>query len=388
MRRFIVLPLLVLLAACTDTGPIGPDGPDGPLFAKLEKCSPWPTCHNGSDGDTEGEYTIADLGTLPGNISSRGSGITVNGGRIQVVGMSGGGKAGLEVATRWTVDSDGIVTEVDSLEMPVGTKYAWALAITKTGIAVGQSSFRPVCWDANGSINSLLLGDNVPRGRANDVSLVDGDVFIVGQQRTTPAQAVYWVGSPFALRLLPIFETDKHASAQAVNSQGTIAGYSTGPHAVVWHPDAQWAYRFCDLGLNSIAFGISEATDGLVHVAGYTTTDHFATVWTVNLDATQWDQLNQNQPATCETTVRSLDFHSEFRDVNAQGDAVGEDSGKHSAILWTGGESNALVYLPSLPHKGLSSDFAFAISADGTYIAGRSRTTKRSTHAVLWTRKD
>ena len=385
MRKFIVLPLLVLLAACTDDGVIMPVGPDGPLFAK--KCSS-PPCDKGGGGggDADGEYTIADLGTLSGNTASMGSGINVNlAGGIQVVGMSWGGEAGLEESTVWTVVSTGGVT-VAPLEMR-DTQYAWALAITETGIAVGQSGFRPVYWDANGSINSLLLGDNVTRGRANDVSLVDGEVFIVGQQRTTPAQAVYWVGSPFALRLLPIFEAGKHASAQAVNSQGTIAGYSTGPHAVVWHPDGAGDYRVCDLGLNSIAFGISEATtDGLlVHVAGYTTTDHFATVWTVNLGDTQWQP---DQPATCAATVRSLDFHSEFRDVNAQGDAVGEDSGKHSAILWPGGGSNALVYLPSLPHKGLSSDFAFAISADGTYIAGRSRTTKRSTHAVLWTRKN
>ena len=245
--------------------------------------------------------------------------------------------------------------------------------------AVGQASFAPFCWDAGGSINSLPLGGAVTRCRANDVSLVDGDVFIVGQQRTTPAQAVYWVGSPFALRLLPIFETDKHASAQAVNSQGTIAGYSTGPHAVVWHPDGAGDYRVCDLGLNSIAFGISEATtDGLlVHVAGYTTTDHFATVWTVTLDATPWEQPAE---LCVVTNVRSLDFFSEFVDVNAQGDAVGEDIRKHRAILWP--EGNALVYLPSLTNRGSSG--ANAISADGKYIAGRSRT-KRSPRAGLWT---
>ena len=380
MRKFIVLPLLVLLAACTDDGVIMPVGPDGPLFAK--KCSS-PPCDKGGGGggDADGEYTITDLGTLPGNISSRGSGINVNGGKIQLVGMSGGGEAGLEVATRWTVDSDGIVTEVDSLEMPVGTKYAWALAITETGIAVGQSGFRPVYWDANGSINSLLLGDNVTRGRANDVSLVDGEVFIVGQQRTTPAQAVYWVGSSFELQPLPIFEDGAHASAQAVNSQGTIAARSTG-HAVVWHPDANGDYQVCDLGLNSIAFGISELnTEGLVHVAGaYPTTDYFATVWTVDLDATLWEQ--PAKPCAV-TNVRSLDFFSEFVDVNAQGDAVGDDIGKHKAILWP--EGNALVYLPSLTNRGSSG--ANAISADGKYIAGRSRT-KRSTRAVLWTRKD
>ena len=48
MRKFIVLPLLVLLAACTDRGPIGPDGP---LFAKPDnKCPDGPPCGKGGGG--------------------------------------------------------------------------------------------------------------------------------------------------------------------------------------------------------------------------------------------------------------------------------------------------------------------------------------------------
>ena len=136
----------------------------------------------------------------------------------------------------------------------------------------------------------------------------------------------------------------------------------------------------------SEAFDISGLnTEGLVHVVGaYPTTDYFATVWTVDLDGTEWEE-----PATrcVVTNVRSLDFLSEFVDVNAQGDAVGQDIRKNRAILWPGGEGNALVYLPLLANKGLGFSGADAITADGKHIAGRSRI-KKGMRAVLWTRKN
>ena len=53
MRKFIVLPLLVLLAACTDDGAIMPVGPDGPQFAK--KC-PSPPCDKGDGGGGDDGY--------------------------------------------------------------------------------------------------------------------------------------------------------------------------------------------------------------------------------------------------------------------------------------------------------------------------------------------
>ena len=388
MRTFIVLPLLVLLAACTERGPIGPDGPDGPLF---KKCSS-PPCDKGGGGggDAEGDYTITDLGTLPGNTLSGASGINVNSaGGIQVVGSSWGPDDGFDVPTLWTVGSDD-VPGVDALAMPEDWKYAAALAITEKGIAVGASGVGPVYWAADRSAKLLPVGAGASGGRANDVvSLVDGDVFIVGQQRTSLTQAVYWVGSPFELATLPALKPSANASAEAVNSAGTIAGWSSPGHPVVWHLDTDGSYQVCDLGggadNSGVAFGISEPTGQptgqLVYVVGASDAqDYFATVWTVNLGTTNWAS------GLCEvTTTRRLDFFSEFRDVNAQGNAVGEDFRKHRAILWP--ESNPLVYLPLLTNKGLGFSGADAISADGTHIAGRSRI-KKGMRAVIWTRKD
>ena len=342
-------------------------------------------------------YTINDLGTLPGNTSSTGGGINVNrDGEIQVVGTSSGGDAGLEVATRWTVtvDADGMtVTGVDSLEMPEGTKYASARAITETGIAVGGSGVGPVSWDADGKVQLLPVVAASGGKSANDVSLLGPDpephVLIVGQQRTIPVQAVYWVDG-LLQPSLPALKPTANASAKAVNSAGTIAGWSSPGHPVVWHRDAQdKPYQVCDLGggadNSGVAFGISEPTEQFVYVVGASdAADWFATVWTVDLDATLWEQPDK---LCAVTNVRSLDFFSEFRDVNAQGDAVGQDIRKNRAILWPGGEGNALVYLPLLANKGLGFSGADAITADGKHIAGRSRI-KKGMRAVLWTRKD
>ncbi len=123
MRKFIVLPLLLLLAACTDDGVIRPVGPDGPQFAK--KC-PSPPCDKGGGGggDADGEYTIADLGTLPGNTASTGRGMARGmAGEIRVVGSSWGPEDGFDVPTLWTVNS-GDVTGVDALAMPEDEPHA------------------------------------------------------------------------------------------------------------------------------------------------------------------------------------------------------------------------------------------------------------------------
>ena len=61
MCKFIVLPLLVLLAACTDDGAIMPVGPDGPQFAK--KCSS-PPCDKGGDGGGGGEALPTDVAAI------------------------------------------------------------------------------------------------------------------------------------------------------------------------------------------------------------------------------------------------------------------------------------------------------------------------------------
>ncbi len=393
-RTLTVAGVLVVVAACADREPSAPvelEESTGPIqAAKGGRSRPKPP-----PGIT---YDVTDLGALPPNTRSSGRGINENRyGEIVVVGSSWDDP--FDEPTLWTVAPDGVVKEVVPLHMPLGldgavADYAAAVAITETGIAAGPSSVGPVYWDALRQF--YLLPVSAGGGWANDVSLLGqdvrvgspGDALIVGSQGSSPmVQAVYWVigvnGSPpLAPSTLPPRAPGENGSAQAVNSQGTITGYSRG-HGVVWHPDAHGNYQVCDLGPNSIAYGISEPTaDGLVHVAGaYPTTDYFATVWTVDLAETMW--RSPDSPAEpCATSVRSLNFYSEYVDVNAQGDAVGEDLMRHEAIVST--KSNGLVYLPSLTKAGFSS--ADAINDDGTRIAGKSRA-KRTMRAVLWTRQ-
>lgn len=326
-------------------------------------------------------YDVTDLGALPPNSRSRAWGMSINGlGQIQLVGSSWDRQDVFDDPTLWTVDVEGGVT-VAALGMPPGADgdqdYAAPKAITSTGIAVGTSSVGPVYWDASGA-NLLPVGAGVSGGRAEDVALLGGGaVIIVGSRDTSPREAVVWLDFVLQPALPPHFDGAPSA-ARAVNSQGTVAGYSYR-NAVVWH-NTGGNYQVCDLGSGTV-YGISEPpSTGLVHVAGASDiSEHHATVWTVDLVNTTW-----GSSCALAAPPRRLGFYSEFLDVNAQGDAVGNDLLAHHAILWTG--TGELVDLPSLP-KGASAGAA-AVNADGTRIAGLSQGAKRTTRAVLWTRKE
>lgn len=324
-------------------------------------------------------YNVTDLGEPEGDTHSEASGMNEAG---KIVGSSWNRRDPFNGPVLWTVDVGGVT--VNNLEMPPNAAYAAARAITEFGIAVGPSSTGAVYWDAGGGVHSLPGG-----GSVKDVTVLQDDTTVaVG---SSSGEAVYWVigGSPDldSRVVLPRFRAEGSPSADAVNSAGTIAGWTSGlqPPALLWHKDSQGNYGVCELFGDSFPYAISEpTTDGHVHVAGArnVSVSPLATIWTVDPSQTTW---SASSPQPCSiTNVRGLDFTSEFFDVNARGDAVGMGDVSHQGILLPA-LSEVPLYLPPLTNGGSST--ARAISEDGSRIAGRSSGAKNTNRAVLWTRQ-
>ena len=418
MRKFIVLPLLVLLATCTDRGPIGPDGPDGPLFAKPDKCSPWPTCHNGSDGDTEGEYTIADLGTLSGakNSSSWARDLSGEvGGTVLAVGASRSNTNAPSVATLWTVTAEGVATatelvitgsEADGVNEANGINSNGTIAVGRAG---SWENITPVWWDGDESwlghkLTPLGSGDGVARGVNNAGQSVGWSVSEFG------------VSFDYRATLWDVFSTDQPQDlhrdgwrwswADDINGSGVVVGrvsidnplgLGSVTHAVLWNTGNELVPA-CDLHiwdlppkefgpgdvLRSHAHSVSESSNGFVIVAGSKALyggESVAVVWQVD-------------PSNCESnlpTVVELAHSADAYDVNVAGDVVevvGIDvsSGNDKPVVWrfVGFDGSPPVVEQILPSLKGGHGAANAISGD--HIVGRTKA-GQGNHAVLWTKK-
>ncbi len=106
LRKFIVLPLLVLLAACTDMGPIGPDGDGGELVAAkggVKGSNPGKGGGGGGDGGGGGEPLPTDVAAI---VFVKQSGLFV----MNADGANQTKVYGTGVATpSWSPDGDKIV---------------------------------------------------------------------------------------------------------------------------------------------------------------------------------------------------------------------------------------------------------------------------------------
>ncbi len=414
MRKFIVLPLLVLLAACTDRGPIGPDGPDGPLFAKPDnKCPDGPPCGKGGggggDGDTEGEYTITDLPMLSGGGGGTAWDINESG---DVVGSTSVGSE-TAVATLWRFENEGYAAElvgdvagcVKALDQCTSIH---ARAINDgADVIVGSRSpdpwtSKPVRWTLSISggweIHSLpTIMDELPDGSARDVNndgVIAGEIFFITPD-VKKRSAVVWDPDDIAPTLLPAldgFDITDYSKASGINNDGYVVGYikkQTEPlvrKAVLWVPTGSSGYTACSLhpedplALYSSVSAVSEPVDGKVKVLGLTRfpdgpTD--VTVWTLT--------VNGECPDVTEKTIEQIPELARFpmNDINGRGDIVGQDISHGGArpVVWTQG---TLVELPSL--KG-DHGSAQGINNDGSMV-GSTSAGKGGFHAVRWTKRD
>jgi len=337
----------------------------------------------GSPAWVDTTYTITDLGAAPGKTYSRAWDMAITeAGQVLLVGSSWTRNNAFDVPTRWTV-MGGSQVVADFLSMNPEWEYGAAQAVTSTGTAVGTVGMGtlliPVYWDAGGA-HELDLG-GASAGQAADASVIGQGEIIVGQRTTTLVEATYWLNGELQPPLPAPAGTN--ASAQAVNSAGTIAGFTAPGHPVVWH-SVSGTYQLCDLGGGvdnaGIAYGISEPNGGIVHVVGASdASEWYATVWIVDLAATDWN----SGLCTHAAPVRRLEYYSEFVAANAQGDAVGTNGLQSRATLLTA--EGLVVELP--PLKSGSPAAATAVDSDRTLIAGSSQGDKKATRAVLWRKK-
>ena len=384
MRKFIVLPLLVLLAACTDRGPIGPDGPDGPLF---KKCSS-PPCDKGGGGggDAEGDYTITDLGTLTLAGGSWNVARDISGNGEVVVGASEDAD-GNSVATVWSLDGDG--WDILALEQLSDFTGSEANAIDSLGIVtVGSAGFGtpvPVRWDLDLGILRL------PGLVVNDTDFLNGvarDVNIAGQivgwtASGNARRATLWevdvlgkAVAAIAIELRTLIDGES-SRAYGINEDGLIVGTdnSNDSHAVLWREGTD-GFEICDLHPGdaswSRAYAITDAKlDGSVEVAGVR--DNIVTVWSVD-----WPVKG---PCVAAGS-RDLSSGAFAFDINNRGEVVGQDlsSGTTRPVLWMA--DNQLVELPSV--KG-NYGSANRIN-DAGQIVGWSKGARKQVRAVLWTK--
>lgn len=417
MRRFIVLPLLVLLAACTDDGAIMPVGPDGPLFAK--KC-PSPPCDKGGGGggDAEGEYTIADLGTLSGakNSSSWARDLSGEvGGGVLAVGASRSNTNAPSVATLWTVTAEGVATatelvitgsEADGVNEANGINSNGTIAVGRAG---SWENITPVWWKGTDSWSGYKLTplEGFDFGAAREVN--NSGKIVGWSWGGLPAgkfRATLWV-VPF-----PAPETLHHqdewlaSRAEDINDAGVAVGVidipDPGPpaafvsHAVLWNTTNRtacdlhmWKFPPQDWGpgdvLRSHAHSVSESSSGFVIVAGSKALyggEAVAVVWQVDPN----DCESKNDLQTVEL-AHSADAYG-VNVVNGIVEVVGIDrsSGNDKPVVWKfGGFGGSLVVVQmALPSLKGGNGAANAISGD--HIVGRAKAGKGN-HAVLWTKK-
>ena len=376
MRKLIVLPLLVLLAACTERTAVGPDGDAGLVAAKGGK-------GKGGGGDAEGEYTITDLGTLAGGSWNVARDISANG--EVVVGASEDAN-GNSVATVWSLrldETDG--WDILALEQLSGFTGSEANAIDNLGsVTVGSASSGtpvPVRWVPGVErLPGLVVKDtDFLNGVARDVNIA-GQIVGWTNSGGSATRATLWevdvLGSVIAIELGTLIDGES-SRADGINEDGLIVGTynSDDSHAVLWRKGTG-GFEICDLHPGdaswSRAYAITDAKlDGSVEVAGVR--DNIVTVWSVD-----WPV----EGPCVEAGSRDLSSGAFAFDINNQGEVVGQDlsSGTTRPVLWMA--DNQLVELPSV--KG-NYGSANRIN-DAGQIVGWSKGARKQVRAVLWTK--
>lgn len=392
MKRFILFPLLILVAAvCQDIAPTAPI--HGPEFAKGGGGKPdcavdpaHPKCKDG--GDDEIAYTATDLGTVGGRKSTSAATDISDadlGGTRRVSGSSATGRDLNENALPvwWEVLAGGNVDGPHTL--PLGSfSEGVARGISDDGlIIVGYAGNMPARWNENGddtwAMTELVPVDGYEYGLAFDAN---NDGIAVGwstDESQTPVRvATQWDGSGLPASLPNPIASEGVSKAKAVNSDGYVAGEvwdaaGVSAQAIVWLPMG----GSCLLG-SGRAHGLTEVNDGTVVVSGTVDSGSveavLAMVWEVNL-------------ATCTSTERPL-YPSDFGwseagddvafDVRATAEgweAAGMSADAPVVWTWDGQEVVGTKLADDLKARRIN---------QAGEIVGRSKV-KGVWHGILWT---
>lgn len=270
------------------------------------------------------------------------------------------------VATRPSLAAS-IVTSVTGLEplFNASANVAAARAIDDSGQVVGTSRTgtagvdHAVIWDGSAFPADLgtIGGDNTSFAAA---IARDGSV-IVGASTGTTTTAVRWVriNGTWMIQALPMPAGATQCEADAVGSDGTIAGTCNGA-VVAWRNGALFPVA---------ASGLARGVDGNGQIVGRAGND--PTIWNL-----------QTSPASV-TDLGSLGGTSGAAfGINDNGQIVGSatiSSGDSHAFLWTA--RKGMVDLGTLPGATISD--AFGINGNGE-IVGDSEFPDGSTYAVYW----
>ena len=243
--------------------------------------------------DVASQWSIIDLGTLPGGAFSEAYALNDQG---QVVGRSGTASGSIH-AFLW---EDGTMVDLGALP---GGNYSEAYGINKFGQVVGMSfTGGPGC--APGSSSSCSHAFLWDRGTMTDLGVIGGPI----------------------------------SSALDINDRGEIVGLSTTDsgeyHAVLWRDGI-----LIDLGtLPGDNFAQANAINNRSQIVGWssgvtTTTRGF-----------YWAQGTMAQLPSLPSGSFSLNF-----DINKRGQVfgVGDDAGSRPPVRWDGGTITNLGILPN-----------------------------------------
>jgi probable HAF family extracellular repeat protein len=306
---------------------------------------------------------VRDLGTLPGDPASSGSGINNQG---QVSGISGDPITGGTHAFLWT---DPTMVPLSPL---TGYTYSEAIRLNDAGDAVGDSfsitngSFptRATLWQAGAPIDLGVLPTDT-----NSVAVdINSTGSIVGQSSNDffEFHAVLWKDGQMT-RLGTLGGASSEAEAindvgQIVGSASTIFGY---PHPFLWQDGSMTDLGTVPGDLFSGAIGINDAGQVVGYGFNATLAAH-AFIW----------------EAGAMRPISGLpgDTQSVAIDINRTGTVVGYSFGaspEPHAFVWEAGATTAL------PTLGGTMSAAFAIN-DAGQITGGSTDAFGVQHAALW----
>lgn len=353
------------------------------LVVATLSCMPLANAAKPVGGTKAPSYTGRNLGVLPGDTYSYGSGVSAIG---SVVGWSGYSTSAGDVTHPFYWDrSTGVMRQLPTSE---GSGHAFAIA-GKTKLseyAVGAEDFsstvqRAVIWVAPSLqpvpivLDSGAEAGSVARG-VNELGTAVGmwgDMTAIWQQ----------VGLTYTMTTIDIFPNQPE-EARDINNDGIVVGFGHNSNytqfsAFLRVGDEVVALPPAGTDPDAIARAVSEVFGTLtagrfVYVAGSTMDANGverAVRWTVNVDTT---------PLVSETKVLAKEWSS---GVNTAGDVActNAPAGRQSASLWRNE-----VFIALKPPKGMTDAATQSLARTAlspTYVAGTASNSS-TTRAVTW----